>query len=139
MNALAVVAEPLRRRRSDIEDVAEGAGTFLDHWSQEERAHFGSTKDILLSGCAAHGDVAHPAVVRALLDHILIRRDAGRPADAPELDLVHELGARLARHVELEERELFSFVEQTLPEDDRVAFGERPGRAADIGTPSAIS
>jgi hypothetical protein len=46
--------------------------------------------------------VAHPAVVRALLDHILIRRDAGPPADAPELDLVHELGARLARHVELE-------------------------------------
>ena len=113
--------------------------TFLDHWSQEERAHFGSTKDILLAGYAAHGDVAHPAVVRDLLDHILIRRDAGRPADAPELDLVHELGARLARHVELEERELFSFVEQTLPEDDWVAFGERPGRAADIGTPSAIS
>ena len=45
---------------------------------------------------------------------------------------------RRARLVELEERELFSFVEQTLPEDDRVAL-ERPRRAADIGTPSVIS
>jgi hypothetical protein len=53
--------------------------------------------------------------------------------------LVHNLGARLARHVELEERKLFPFVEQTLPEDDLVALGERPGGAADIGTPPAIS
>jgi hypothetical protein len=124
-------------RRSDIEGVAERAGTLLDHWSQEERAHFGSTKDILLSGCAAHGDVAHPAVVRALLDHILIRRDAGRPADASELDSVHELGARLVRHVELEERELLSFVEQTLLRTTGSRLVNGRG-AADMGTPSAI-
>ena len=107
--------------------------------SQEEQTHFRIDEDIVLPGYAAHMDVAHPAVVRALLDHILIRRDAGRPADGAEIDLVHELGPRLTRHVALEGRELFSSVEQTLSEDEMVALGERLGRAADIGTPPAIS
>lgn len=63
--------------------------------------------------------------MRALLDHVLIRRDAGRLGDAPSLGLLHELGARLATHVELEERELFPLIEQTLPQDDLAQLGEQ--------------
>jgi hypothetical protein len=61
---------------------------------------------------------------------LLIRRDAGRLADAPPLELLHELGARLAAHVELEERELLPLIEQTIPEPELVELGNRLRDAA---------
>ena len=95
------------------------------HWEEEEQAHFRVEEEILLPAYAARGDVNHPAVTRALLAHMMIRRDALRLADGPPLELLHELGARLAAHVELEERELFPLVERTLSESDLAALGER--------------
>ncbi len=60
-----------------------------------------------------------------LLDHILIRRDADRLAAEPSLKLEHDLGARLAAHVKLEERELFPLIEATIPEPELAALGSR--------------
>jgi hemerythrin-like domain-containing protein len=65
-----------------------------------------------------------------LLDHMLIRRDADQLANAPPLELLHDLGARLAAHVELEERELFPLIEQTIPEPELDALGDRLRNAA---------
>ena len=90
-----------RLRRTTHKNATEAAQAFLKHWKEEEQAHFRIEEDVLLPAYAAHGDVAHPAVVRALLDHVLICRDARRLGDAPSLGLLHELGARLAAHVEL--------------------------------------
>jgi hypothetical protein len=119
-----------RLRRATPEDAAGAAQAFLEHWAEEEQAHFRIEEDILLPAYAAHGEVDHPAVVRALLDHVLIRCDAARLDDPPSLEALHDLGARLADHVELEERELFPLIEQTLPEDALAALGEQLRDAA---------
>jgi hypothetical protein len=122
-----------RLRRATPEDAADTVRAFLEHWDREERAHFRTEEEILLPAYAVRGDVDHPVVVRALLDHVLIRRDAVRLADACPLELLHELGARLAAHVELEEHELFGLIERTLSEGELAALGERLRRAASSG------
>ncbi len=60
-----------------------------------------------------------------LQDHMLIRRDADRAASEPSLELLHDLGKRLANHVELEEREVFPLIETTIPESELDALGNR--------------
>jgi hypothetical protein len=54
-----------------------------------------------------------------------MRRDVERLAACADLELLHELGARLADHVKLEEHELFPLVERTVPEPALTALGER--------------
>jgi hemerythrin-like domain-containing protein len=60
-----------------------------------------------------------------LLDHMLIRSDAAALTAAPPLELLHELGARLADHVRLEEQELFPLIEQAIPEHELEKLGDR--------------
>ena len=103
-----------RLRRATREDTVGAAPAFLAQWAQEEQSHFRVEEDILLPAYAAHGEVTHPAVVRVLLDHVLIRRDA----------------LRLAARVEHEARELFPLIEQALPEEALAALGERLQRAS---------
>jgi hemerythrin-like domain-containing protein len=114
-----------RLRQADEEGAQDAARAFLDHWEQEERVHFRLEEEVLLPAYAEHGDPDHPAVLRTLLDHLLIRRDADRLADHPLPAQLHELGTRLADHVKLEEQELFPLVERTLPEPALARLGER--------------
>jgi hemerythrin-like domain-containing protein len=114
-----------RLRRAGAADSREAAQAFLEHWSEEERLHFRLEEEVLLPAYAAHGDPDHPAVIRTLLDHIRIRRDVERLAAGADLELLHELGARLADHVKLEEQELFPLIERTMPESALAALGER--------------
>lgn len=118
-----------RLRRATDEDAADAARAFLAHWEEEEQTHFRSEEEILLPAYAARGDINHPAVARSLLDHVLIRRDARLLEHAPPLAALHELGARLAAHVELEEHDLFPLIERTLSESELAALGERLRRA----------
>ena len=69
-----------RLRRAGPEQAADAAAAFLEHWEAEERLHFRLEEEVLLPAYAAYGDLDHPAVVRTLLDHVLIRRDAERLA-----------------------------------------------------------
>jgi len=119
-----------RLRRADDGDGEEAARAFLAHWDEEESLHFRLEEELLLPAYAAHGDPDHAAVVRTLLDHMLIRRDVARLRDAPPLALLHELGMRLADHVKLEENELFPLIERTIPEPELSALGDRLGEAA---------
>lgn len=118
-----------RLRKATATDAADATRAFLVHWENEEQAHFRVEEEILLPAYAARGDLSHPAIARALLDHVMVRRDVLRLADAPPLEVVHELGARLAAHVEFEERELFPLIERTLSEPEMAALGERLRRA----------
>ena len=61
---------------------------------------------------------------------MLIRRDAARLTAPPPLELLHDLGARLSSHVELEEHEVFPLVEATIPEPELIELGERLRNAA---------
>jgi hypothetical protein len=119
-----------RLRRAGEHDAVDAAEAFLEHWMEEERLHFRLEEEVLLPAYAAYGDPEHPAVVRTLLDHVRIRRDADRLAAGADVRLLHELGRRLADHVRLEENELFPLIERTLPEPALAALGERLRPAA---------
>ena len=118
-----VIARRLRRAAPEV--MAEAVAAFLAHWEAEERHHFRLEDKVLLPAYAAHADPDHPAVVRTLLDHVLIRRDATCLANGADASVAHALGARLADHVKLEEHELFPLIERTLPESALAALGER--------------
>ena len=86
-----------RLRHATTQNAAETARAFLAHWDAEEKQHFRLEEELLLPASAALGEPGHPAVIRTLLDHMLIRSDADRLADTPSLELLHELGAPLRR------------------------------------------
>lgn len=104
-------------RRATIETLADARAAFLAYWNEHGRAHFRLEEEVLLPTYAAHGDTYHPLVARALCDHVAIRHRAEAVAGdgASALAALHELGACLADHVRLEERELFPLIEDALP------------------------
>jgi iron-sulfur cluster repair protein YtfE (RIC family) len=112
-----VVAQRLKRASAAT---AEGARrAFLDYWRPDGSEHFREQEEILLPTLARFADPEHPVVARVLTDHVRIRRFAMDVAGgAPDLELLHMLGARLEQHVRLEERELFPLIEQVVPESD---------------------
>ena len=114
-----------RLRRATVETATEAARAFLSHWDAEEKLHFRLEEELLLPAYAAHGEPDHPAIIRMLLDHITIRRDAALLAGMPPLELLHDLGARLADHVALEEHEVFPLIEATIPETELQALANR--------------
>ena len=125
----------LKLRRATAETAADAARAFREHWETGERLHFRIEEEVLLPAFAAYADPDHPVVVQVLLEHVAIRRDADRLTSEAPVELLHDLGARLSAHVELEERRLFPLIEETLPEDALVALGERL-RAAEAAAQS---
>jgi iron-sulfur cluster repair protein YtfE (RIC family) len=113
----------LKLKRADEATASAACEAFLAFWESEGREHFRAEEEILLPAFARHHDVADERVVRVLVDHVEIRRDAAdlaadpgaRPAD------LHELGARLHDHIRHEERVLFPLIEAS-------AERERPVR-----------
>ena len=111
------VAQQLRR--ATPESATEARAAFMDYWEGHGRAHFRQEEEVLLPAYAEHGDPHHPLVAQVLCDHVAIRCRAGGLAreENPEVGDLHELGARLADHVRLEERELFPLIERAIPQD----------------------
>jgi hemerythrin-like domain-containing protein len=112
--ALAVA---LRLRRADVETARNARAGFLGYWHEHGESHFRVEEQILLPAFAAHGNPHHPLVARALCEHVAIRHRTRELIDQPQAPLrrLHELGAMLADHVRLEERQLFVLIERTLP------------------------
>jgi hemerythrin-like domain-containing protein len=105
-----------RLRRATSETAAEGRANALEFWEDAGRTHFRLEEEVLLPAYAREGDAYHPLVARVLCDHVAIRSSMNRLAGAAVADVaaLHELGAMLAGHVRLEERELFALIEHTL-------------------------
>jgi len=112
-----------RLRRADAGSAVEARDAFVTFWTDQGRLHFRLEEEILLPAYAAYGDAHHPLVLRTLGEHVEIRQraDAVEAAAAPDVDALHDLGARLAAHVRLEERELFPLLEETMPEEPLAA------------------
>ncbi len=110
-----VVAQ--RLRRATDETAGEACEAFHAYWNTHGRRHFSLEEEILLPGYAAYGDAHHPLVLAVLGDHVAIRQRADALASASPASLaqLHDLGARLASHVRLEERDLFPLIEQAMP------------------------
>ena len=133
------VAQQLRRATAAT--TREACDTFLEFWEEHGSAHFRLEEEVLLPAYRVHGDPHEPLVAAVLRDHEVIRRQAdalsrGRPTAAA----LHELGARLADHVRLEERELFPLVESAMPPVELAALAsalERAERAFDDAQPAS--
>jgi hypothetical protein len=122
-----VVARDLRRA-SPVQ-TGGPASAFLAFWAADCRDHFRLEEEILLPAYAVHGAPDHPTVLRMVVDHMIIRRDAelvAGGASAPEL---RRLGEALASHVRLEERHVFPLVEETLSVSELDRLGCRLAEA----------
>lgn len=122
-----VVARQLAR--ADADDAAEAAARFVDFLAGHELAHFALEEAVLLP--AVPDEPRGRALARQTLeDHDELRLAAQRLAGAtqpPSADDLHAVGQRLRAHVQMEERELFPLLEESL---DPAALDELGARLA---------
>jgi iron-sulfur cluster repair protein YtfE (RIC family) len=124
-----VAAQRLRRATAETAPAAREG--FLEFWDREGREHFRIEEDVLLPAYARYGSPEHEAVVRVLVDHVDLRRQAADLAAYPQTAVadLHELGDRLAAHIRHEERVLFPHIEAALPDDALADLVEAIDRA----------
>jgi hemerythrin-like domain-containing protein len=122
------LVQAMRLKRASDEDAGDVLGDFLDFWFSIGSLHFRAEEEVLLPAYSAYGDASSDAVVRVLVDHVQIRREAyelGGLKEDPDPARLHALGETLDAHVRHEERVLFPLIEEALPDDElaRVARG----------------
>jgi hypothetical protein len=102
-----VVAQKLRRANDAT--AREARETFLAYWARHGRRHFRLEEELLFPAYAGYGDPHDSRVLRALGEHAMIRHRADALAATPTAApaTLERLGAELAAHVRLEERECF--------------------------------
>lgn len=110
-------------RRCEPADGAKVAAAFQAWWAPGGQRHFQLEEEILFPTLAAT-DVAEddPLIVRALIDHMVIRRDAKLVDAEADVELLRSLGTRLSDHVRLEERQIFPLLEEKLTGDQLTAL-----------------
>ncbi len=89
---------------------------FADFIGEHEARHFALEESLLLPALPA-GDRGRLLSERVLADHRYLQDMAEQLRLArvqPSTELAHSLGARLRAHVQLEERELFPYLEEAL-------------------------
>lgn len=102
--------------RADDATVQSSAKLFADFIIEHEARHFALEEALLLPALPAGGR-GRLLSGQVLADHRYLRDAAERLRLArvhPTAELVHSLGARLRAHVQLEERELFPYLEESL-------------------------
>jgi hemerythrin-like domain-containing protein len=127
-----VVARELER--ATAASAAAVAARFVDFLGRHELAHFAVEESVLLPALSATSE-GEAFGRRMLADHEQLRaarRVALRRRDTAYL---HELGGRLRSHVQLEEREVFPYLERTLDEAGLRALDERLERAVEAARP----
>jgi hemerythrin-like domain-containing protein len=113
--------------RAGAEGAREAAERYVDFLGMHEVGHFALEEAVLLPVVPA-GEPGRSLVERVLDDHRWLREACARlerAREPPDPDRLHELGARLRAHVQLEERELFPYLERSLDEATLARVGER--------------
>jgi iron-sulfur cluster repair protein YtfE (RIC family) len=110
-----VVAQKLRRATAAT--ACEARDAFLAYWTGHGREHFRLEEELLFPAYAGYGDPHDPLVLRALGQHVMIRHHAAALAHVGTAlpASLEQLGAELAAHVRLEEREVFPLIERVMP------------------------
>jgi len=118
-----VNARRLKKAASGEEPNATNAArNFLEFWRRDTSLHFRKEEEVLLPVLARYaGDLGERPVLRMLAQHARIRGLAMQLSDELERDGVRQdtlrnLGEQLEAHIRLEERRVFPFIEETLPE-----------------------
>lgn len=89
---------------------------FADFISEHEARHFALEESLLLPALPP-GEQGRLLAERVLADHRYLRDAAEQlrlGSSQPTVEQLHSLGGRLRAHVQLEERELFPYLEQSL-------------------------
>ncbi len=103
-------------------ELVDAARDFLEFWRQDTSPHFRKEEEVLLPVLARHGgNLAEPSVVEMLAQHARIRGLAMELGDelgrqGVQGETVRKLGEQLEAHIRLEERSVFPFIQETLPE-----------------------
>jgi hypothetical protein len=111
-----VVAQKLRRATAAT--ACDARDAFLAaYWTGHGREHFRLEEELLFPAYAGYGDPHDPLVLRALGQHVMLRHRAAALADGGTAlpGSLEQLGAELAAHVRLEEREVFPLMERVMP------------------------
>jgi hemerythrin-like domain-containing protein len=110
-----VVAQKLRL--ASAATACEARDAFLGYWTGHGREHFRLEEELLFPAYAGYGDPHDPLVLRALGQHVMIRHRAAALAHVGIAlpASLEQLGAELAAHVRLEEREVFPLIERVMP------------------------
>lgn len=109
-----VVARQLAN--ADTDDAAAAAVRFVEFLAGHELAHFALEETVLLPAMP-DGPRGQTLTERMLEDHEYLRLGAKRLRDSSQplnTEYLHQLGQRLRAHVQMEERELFPYLEQAL-------------------------
>jgi hemerythrin-like domain-containing protein len=102
--------------KAEQADALAAASRFVGFLARHELVHFALEESLLLPAMPDEPR-AQALTQRMLEDHEYLRLAARRLDDALQPaspEYLHELGRRLRSHVQMEERELFPYIEQTL-------------------------
>ena len=117
-----------RLRRAATGDEAnmpeETAEAFLEFWQEGTTTHFREEEEVLLPVLARYREnvLGREPVVEMLLQHARIRGFVMGLSDevkggSVRLETLGSIGELLETHIRLEEREVFSTIEEALPEE----------------------
>jgi hemerythrin-like domain-containing protein len=117
-----------RLRRAATGDEAnmpeETAEAFLEFWQEGTTTHFREEEEVLLPVLARYREdvLSREPVVEMLLQHARIRGLVMGLSDevkggSVRLETLGSIGELLETHIRLEEREVFSTIEEALPEE----------------------
>lgn len=120
-----------RLRRATAATSRDAREVFLAFWDRGGARHFRVEEEVLLPAFAGWGDAYEPLVAQTLCDHVAIRMRIQGLRDNRQTELadLHALGDALAAHVRMEERELFSLIERTIPAADLDVVADAVERA----------
>jgi hemerythrin-like domain-containing protein len=108
----------------DEEARRAAAETFVAFFQTNGREHFREEEEILLPALGRLGEAWTPDIQEMLHQHLLIRAKVAdleanlREGYSPTENDLCELGILLDRHVRLEERRIFPYIEKVLPESE---------------------
>lgn len=130
-----VQARRLRRAATEQGEPLGAARAFLRFWEEHTRPHFREEEEVLLAVYARHGGDPDAGPVREMVaDHarlrgLVMKLDEEVGAGVVDPETLAHIGERLEAHIRLEERRVFPFVENVLPEEALEEIGERLGIA----------
>jgi hemerythrin-like domain-containing protein len=123
-HALVIARELVR---ATPENAARAASRFVEFLAHHELEHFAVEEEVLLPALPDE-DPGPEFARRTRDDHTFLREAMRRLAGgdrAPDGEFLHTVGQRLRAHVQMEERELFPYLEELLSEAALEQLGAR--------------
>lgn len=122
-HALVVAMNLNRANTANVADVVALKQQVIDFWEQGGKQHFREEEEVLLPMYAKYKSLQEDRnVIRMLLEHVQIRMLVETiKSEQATPDMFQQLGSLLVNHVHLEERVIFTEIQNTVPDPDLYA------------------